>query len=294
MRNLIIVLVLTSSVLQAQVTTHVLNRTARSAALAGSELVKANGANALFANPASLVDSEQRSFLAGYQKIFSQSWMPYTVMGVTSPIGQFGHAGISLESSGVTYMDTTLSNELNIGLSHGFYLMKDRLSGLALAYTVRYYSVDYGRSAGVSGDGSDGLDLGSGSAVGFDLALRANLSDRYWGAVVIRNINQPALGEGDARVDLPQEVQAGFAYKPLRDVWTNFSLVSTLEHDTQVHAGLDYAISEIVSVLMGIQSNPNRVGLGFEINYRQVHLEYGLLTHPVLPMTQVFTLQVGL
>ena len=67
--------------------------------------------------------------------------------------------------------------------------------------------------------------------------------------------------------------------------------MSTVGHDTQFHAGLEYGVSEMFTLLAGIQSSPNRVGLGFNTQLLGLNLEYGLLSHPVLPETHQFTLQ---
>ena len=292
MRRILILLVLTTGLAWSQVATDVMYKTARSAALAASDVAHVADGNALFTNPAALVDVGGWSILAGYQNLFGQSWLPYTVFGVSSRLpGVWGTAGISVESSGVTYLDTSLSNELAIGFSHGFYIMKDRLSALAVGYTVKYYSLDFGNSAGYAGDGTGGLDLGSGSAMGLDIALRANISDCHWGAVVVKNINQPRIGQNSAKVDLPREINVGLGYSPYHKVWTTFSLISAVGHDSQFHAGLEYVVSDMFTLLAGMQSSPNRVGLGFNAHLVGFDLAYGMLTHPVLPMTHQFTLQ---
>jgi len=292
MRRALILLLLATGLAWSQVATDVMYKTARSAALAASDVAHVSDANALFTNPAALVDVEERSVIAGYQNLFGQSFLPYTVFGVSSALpGAWGTVGFSLENSGVTYQDTSLSNEMAVGFSHGFYIMKDRLSALAFGYTIKYYSLDFGTSAGYSGTGEGGLDLGSGSTFGIDVAMRANLSARHWGAVVVKNINQPRIGQNSAKVDLPREIQAGIGYTPYHRVWTTFSLVSTVGHDTQFHAGLEYGVSEMFTLLAGIQSSPNRVGLGFNAQLLGLNLEYGLLSHPVLPETHQFTLQ---
>ena len=86
----LIIFALCFSFVTAQVSTDVFSKTARSAALAGSQLAHGGGANALFSNPATMVDDDSRSFLAGYQRLFSQEWLPYTVAGATTPLGAWG------------------------------------------------------------------------------------------------------------------------------------------------------------------------------------------------------------
>lgn len=292
MRRVIFLLFIVAGLAWSQVTTDVMYKTARSTALVASDVAHVTGSNALFTNPAALADVDGIGVLAGYQKLFGQDWLPYTVFGASYKLSNsLGTVGLSVENSGVTYQDTSVSSELAIGFSHGFYIMQDRLSSLAVGYTIKYYSLDLGTSAGYSGTGEGGINLGGGSAIGLDIALRANLSDRHWGAVVVKNVNQPKLGKNSSKVDLPREIQAGIGYTPYHRVWTTFSLVSTVGHDTQFHAGLEYGLSDMFSLLAGLQSSPNRVGLGFTAHLVGFDLEYGALTHPVLPMTHQFTIQ---
>jgi len=292
MRRALILLLLAAGLAWSQVATAVMYKTARTAGLAASDIAHVPDGNALFTNPAVLCQLDQSGLTAGYQDLFGQSWLPYSVFGVSTPLpGIWGGVGLAVESSGVTYQDTSLSNEMSVGFSHGFYLMRDKLSSLAFGYTVKYYAIDFGRSAGYSGTGVDGQTLGSGSTIGVDLALRARLSDRHWGAMVVKNINQPRIGKNGAVVDLPREIQAGFAYSPYHRVWTNFTLINTVGHDTQFHGGLEYGVTDYFTLFMGIQSSPNRFGFGFNAHLAGFELEYGLLTHPVLPMTHQFTLQ---
>ena len=59
---------------------------------------------------------------------------------------------------------------------------------------------------------------------------------------------------------------------------------------TQYMSSLVYDVNKMLSLSAGFQSNPNRVGAGFQIHVMQIELGYGLLTHHVLPLTHQFSL----
>jgi len=229
--------------------------------------------------------------LAATQNVFNQKFLPYNVLtsGFNLPSG-LGKVGLSFESMTVSYRDETLSGETAVGLSHAFNLMEDRISTLNMGYTVKYLSIDYGKSAGTAGDGSNGMDLGSASAFGLDLGFQATLSKRHWLGVVVHNLNRPQIGTGSATSMLPRDIQAGFSYAPTRQVITSFSLVSSPGLATELHAGLEYALNPYLSLRSGIQSQPNRFGTGFSFRAKGLILDYALLTHPVLPVTHQFSL----
>jgi len=156
----------------------------------------------------------------------------------------------------------------------------------------------------VSGDGSDGLELGSINSITIDFGVLASLRESYRFGVFLKNINSGALGKGITRQVLPRRINAGITYIPMPGLST--SIVS--EHllgrdDMQIKAAIRYNLNSNLEIYTGAQSNPNRFGLGFTIKLFRVTdaelgdnytLSYGLLTHPVLPMTHQFNIGLSL
>ena len=52
-----------------------------------------------------------------------------------------------------------------------------------------FYSYDFGESAGTEGDGSNGINLGSSNASGFDIGFQGVLNKKYYVAYYIKNIS---------------------------------------------------------------------------------------------------------
>jgi len=275
----------------AQATTDIPYKTPAMGALMGSNLALADGSSSLLLNPAALQTTQQGFIMAASQRIYNQNFLPYNVLttGLALP-GKLGKVGLSVESLSVAYRDETLSGETAVGLTHAINLRQDRISALNMGYTLKYLTVNYGQSAGVSGDGSDGMDLGSATAFGLDLGFQATLSKRHWVGVVVHNINRPQIGSGSASSMLPRDIQAGFSYAPTRQVVTSFALANSIGKTTELHAGIEYALNDQLTLRSGIQSQPNRFGAGFSFSLKGLTLDYALLTHPILPATHQISL----
>ena len=58
-----------------------------------------------------------------------------------------------------------------------------------------------------------------------------------------------------------------------------------------------YRVNSLFDLYSGAQSNPNRLGFGFKISIGKtdrLKFIYGLLTHPVLPLTQQASIGIEL
>jgi len=289
--EIFLMVMLLTSLSFGQVTTDAPYKSAAMGALMGSNIAYSVDGSSLLLNPAAMSNIENGTVLASTQRIYNQSYLPHSVLATALDLPSgLGKLGLSFESMSVSYQDRTLSGETALGLSHAFNLREDRISSLNMGYTLKYLSVNYGESAGISGDGSDGMDLGSASTFGVDLGFQATLSKRHWLGVVAHNINTPKIGSGSAAFNLHRDVQAGFSYAPTQQVVTSFMLVTSPGFDTELHAGLEYNLNTYFTLRAGIQSQPNRFGAGFSFKAKGIALDYALLTHPVLPATHQFSL----
>ena len=147
----------------------------------------------------------------------------------------------------------------------------------------------------MSGDGTDGLELGSVNAVTVDFGVLASLREKYRFGVLLKNINSGALGRGITRQVLPRRINVGITYMPITGLAT--SIVS--EHllgrdDLQIKGAIRYNLNSYLEIYSGAQSNPNRFGMGATITMNRQSVSYGLLTHPVLSMTHQFNIGLSL
>ena len=263
------------------------------AAMAGAVVAEAGSNWSIFHNPAGITEIDGTHLSAGSGNLYGFKWLPaYNLSGTTSlPI--IGKISFALQQLETKYSGTTLSTEQTLSIAQGFELQHDKNSRLAIGYTANFVQWDLGRSAGVSGDGSDGLDLGSINSITIDFGVLASLREKYRFGVFLKNINSGALGKGMTRQVLPQRINVGITYMPMAGLAT--SIVS--EHllgrdDMQIKAAIRYNLNSNIELYTGAQSNPNRFGMGATFTFTNQSISYGLLTHPVLPITHQFNIGI--
>ena len=189
--------------------------------------------------------------------------------------------------------ETVLSSENALGVSHAFHLLKDLRSSLSVGYNLNLLLVDYGQSAGQSGDGSDGIDLGSAAGFGLDLGLQASLRDRAWMGVSVKNINAPKLGSSESESQAARKFIAGLGYMPYYGLTTSFEVEKmVLGYDAQYRMGLDYAITEWFNIRAGVSTYPSQLSFGFGVKQSFFKVDYAFVSHPVLGGTHFFTVEI--
>ena len=95
--------------------------------------------------------------------------------------------------------------ETAIGLHQGIALRTDGISSFSIGYGIKTYSIEYGNSAGPSGDGSDGISLGALNTIGLDISFLGSLGDRIRAGAKAFNINSPSLGNANMLPDFLKE-----------------------------------------------------------------------------------------
>jgi hypothetical protein len=277
----------------AQVASEHLYYGANSLSMAGSDIAIPKSSWSVFVNPAGIAEQKTLSLVAGTESLFGQEYFNHSLLGVQFRVPRAGSFGLSIEDFSVDYSGNTLSRETAIGIHQGIMLRSDRNSIISFGYGIKSYTVDYGSSAGVSGDGSDGIELGSQSSWGVDIGLLASLAERVRFGARAFNINSPTLGDANSAVRLPQRAQVGIAFSPYDLVWTTAALTKSSGHPTHFHGGMSYNIVDNVFLRAGVMTNPNRFATGFEFIVKKIRINYGFMTHPVLPLSHQFSIEVN-
>ena len=276
---------------------------AGASAMAGAVVSEEGGDWSIYHNPAGMTEIDGTHFTAGGGKLYGFNWLPYYHLSGFVPIRGIGTIGFALQGLETKYSGTTLSMEQTLSVAQGFDLQYDKNSRLSIGYTANIVQLDLGKSSGLSGDGSDGLELGNIKTLTVDLGLLASLREKYRFGVFLKNINSGALGKGMTRQVLPRRINSGITYMPITGLST--SIVSELllgRDDLQMKGAVRYNLNSNVGIYVGAQSNPNRVGFGFKLRidnlndlaWNYITCTYGLLSHPVLPMTHQFNVSISL
>ena len=275
----------------SQVTNEHLYNGASSLSMAGSDVAFKNATWSIFINPAGLAEENVLSVVHSTESIFGLSIFKHSQTGVGFSLPTIGKVGLSLDHFSANYQGRSISEETSMGFHHGLALQKDNNSTLLFGYSIRLQRLALGLSAGNTGDGSDGIDLGTHSSLGMDIGFLATLRDRFRFGSMVYNINQPQIGASSSTVDLPRRLRLGIAYSPYDLVWTTMGLSRSVGHLSQISSGIRYEILDGVYLRSGIQTNPNRFGSGMSYNWRKFTFTYGFLTHPILGLTQQFSFE---
>ena len=254
--------------------------------MAGAVVAETGSNWSIFHNPAGITEVDGLQVALGGGKLYGYNWLPASNVSCITPIPIIGAVGFAFQQLETKYSGKTLSKEQTLSIAQGYDLQHDKNSRLAIGYTANFVQWDLGKSAGMSGDGSDGLALGSINSITIDFGVLASLREKYRFGVFLKNITSGALGRGITRQVLPRRINAGITYMPMTGLAT--SIVS--EHllgrdDMQIKGAVKYTLNPHIKIFAGAQSNPNRFGLGTTFTSINQSISYGLLTHPVLPIT---------
>ena len=277
----------------SQVTTEQIYYGASSLSMSASDVALPKDSWSLFVNAAGIARQQGLSLVASSQSHFNQDYLSHSLLGFQFKTSKYGAYGISVENFSVDYSGRSLSAETAIGFHQGIMLRSDRNSSFSIGYGIKYYNIEYGSSAGPSGDGSDGIKLGSLSTFGLDIRFLGSLADRIRVGAKALNINSPTLGDANNSTRLPQRSQIGIAYSPYDLVWTTVSLNKSVGHPTHFSSGLSYEIQKNIFLKTGMQTSPNRFSSGFEVYFKKIKIDYGFITHPVLPLSHQISIEVN-
>jgi len=239
------------------------------------------GIHSLFHNPATLSEVSDKVLNVGTAELYG---IPYTHAGWIQSFKGLGVIGVSTEISKVTFEKVELSTEQRIGISHGFNLQKDKNSTLALGVTLNHFSWILGHSAGTAGDGSDGIPGGMSNSWGLDVGVIGSLRDKHRVGAMIKNAVSSTIGSGGTEQSLPKRLSAGVSYTPFKGLMTSFLFERALGKDIQIKGSIHFDVSPSIHIIAGVQSNPNRLGIGGFLSVSKIKIGYALLTHPVLPI----------
>tara|TARA_B110000116_G_C16733984_1_gene535100 strand:- start:500 stop:1375 length:876 start_codon:yes stop_codon:yes gene_type:complete len=290
MKKLIIVLLSVLSISISQVFSDYSYVGVESSAMAGTISPNISSDNGLFQNPASLAGLNDNIVIAGQSNLFNQSAFPYQHLGLVYDIPVVGQLGISYQSFSTEYNGIKLSSENVLSISKGTFIQKDRNSCSAIGYRINFLSWEQAASAGTTGDGSNGLDSHQSSTVGLDFGIVGGLRDRYWVGGYLTNINSPMINGQN----LPRSISLSLGFNPSKKIQTSLSMERLLgRNDRQVKLGLQYKLNSSLSIISGVQSNPNRLGLGVEYEIlNRFTLGYSILTHHVMSETHNFEIKI--
>ena len=260
--------------------------------MAGATVANPGTIESIFNNPSGILEANNKSISFGGGNLYGLSWLSTYYASAIFKLPIFGTIGIGTHSLNVSYMGTDLSKENSIIISNASYLIKDRNSSMSFGWSINRMSWATGKSAGISGDGSDGESAQEINTYGLNIGMHAALNKTYRMGVYLRNINSPIIGKGLSQQELSRRLDIGIAYVPFQNTLTSLTYTQQLGlTGVKISGGFQYKINNFMKFQLGAQSNPNRFGFGLEGNYKSLTFLYSFLSHPVLPSTNQFGLR---
>ena len=240
---------------------------ARARAMGGAYYSVSDDANAVFYNPAGL-NSSANNIIIGYSKIFDNDFQVLNTVAISMQLPRkLGTLGIGLQSMDVDFLDVSILSEKIYALSHSFNILNDIHSNLDIGYTFNMYHLSI-----------DGF--GEQPAFGINLGALATVHQRTQIGFTITNLNNPSVGEDNAH-DLPQKMSIGISYHPYTDVITSLELKKTMNSKTEIHAGAEAKIVEMLTLRCGVRSEPTSYSMGARFDMYNIVVDYGFNTHTI-------------
>jgi hypothetical protein len=245
----------------------------RARAMGGAYTGMNGGWLALYHNPAALSETGNFELGASYVQPFGVSFLKLTTGGAVLPISQkLGGLGIGFRRLATEHLDQELNSENTFSLAHGFQLHEDVSTIISFGYALNLYNQEFGGSV-------NGVDPGSATAFGIDLAARVTLRNRTSVGFLAQNLNNPTIGDEDIE-ELPRRVIGGVAYYPYREVLTTFDLDHVLGEKPRFRGGAEFQLAEWVALRTGIATDPGLWSGGFGVNWKGIRVDYGFSTGP--------------
>ncbi|HET7225366.1 MAG TPA: hypothetical protein VFK69_06580 [Candidatus Eisenbacteria bacterium] len=237
-------------------------------AIGGAGVAAAADVYAALGNPAALGWIEGVSGAASYVEPFSLGFAQQNAVAATLPLSRrMGGVGFAVRTFGVRYQGENLDNETTLSIAHGFPIMQDAQSALAVGWSVSLYSMSLGTSV-------TGIDPGKASTLGLGVGAVALVRDRTRVGFAIENLNNPSLGDKDHE-DLARRLTGGVTYSPYAGVTTMLAMNSELGQGMEYRGGVELQATSFLWLRAGVASDPNVFTAGLGLAVKGLELDYG-------------------
>jgi len=237
----------------------------RARGMGGAFYSTSDDANAVFYNPAGL-EFSSNNMLVSFTQLFGCDFAELNTVAFSMKLpNNFGTIGVGLLSMDVDYLGVNLTSEKIYSISHSFNLMKDIHSQLNFGYTANLYHLD------ISTNGNQ-------TEFGLNVGALATLHTRTKIGFTFYNINNPKMGK-DHSQDLPQRMAMGISYDPYQDVTTSVELKKSLDGNTEIHAGTEIKVINMLTIRLGTRTNPNSFSAGARFDLYNLIIDYAANTH---------------
>ncbi|TVR77046.1 MAG: hypothetical protein EA412_12215 [Chitinophagaceae bacterium] len=196
--------------------------------------------------------AERRFMVEGLDKIQGAFVLP-TSSGVF---------GLSL-----TYFGNSNYNERKVGIAYGRKLSENLTLGGQISYL-----------------GLNIAEFGQRNTFTFELGVQYFINPDLLIASHIYNPLRITLEDFQEEV-IPTVIGLGLRYEPLKNVFLMAETEKDLNQDFRFRFGLDYAMSDLLSVRLGLLTDPASPSLGLGFNVNNLLIDISSFYHPVMGFT---------
>jgi len=244
---------------------------ARAVGMGGAYTGLSDEGTGLFYNPSGLTQLRSGEITFFTSQLFGLKEFTYLVFAYGQPT-PYGSAGLGFSQFGEkSYREQVL----------------------VLSYSNQWKNLLIGGS--LKGMNLSIEEFGSDHALGMDMGLLWRLKEDLNLGAVGKNINGPALGNGEG---LPQSIQFGLSFHPEREILLNLDLNQEMIQGSrlpiQFRLGQEYLVSDFFALRAGWVTSPQTLTGGVGFGLHGIHLDYGVRSHPELGLTHSLALSYGL
>lgn len=239
---------------------------ARALGMGGAFVAVSDDANAIWWNPAGLVQLKNREFTSLYTELFGLEELAYSSLSYGQRMKKSRALGIGWQGfGGDLYKEDTLT----VSYSRLFF------KRISLGLNLKYMALKI-KSAG------------SAEVWGIDLGTLYKLNKKMKLGLLAYNLNSPEIA-GDS---LPRKTNIGLAFTPFKKLILALDVKEEKGYDTQICLGEELKITPHFTLRAGAQVNPLRLTGGFGFKFKSLQLDYAYFSHSVLGATHQVSLTI--
>lgn len=239
-----------------------------SMALGGADICLSDP-SALLLNPSALCLLKGSTLLAGYHSRFSQQYWSTAYTGIALRLGQGGMA------VGCSGMGSALLRQEDLWAAYAH-----RIGSVSVGARLHVWQLRAPEQASLH-------------ALGVDVGAQVPLSEQLQLACLLTNASQSSLPT-PLPSPVPSWLKLGLQYKALPDCELYLQLQKEVRQPASLQVGCCYRPLPALSLRAGAQSAPLSLGTGIGLRLRRFGLDYGLQTHPQLPLSHSLALHFQL
>ena len=130
-------------------------------------------------------------------------------------------------------------------------------------------------------------NYGSAGTLSFDVGFLINLLEDLRYGIAFHNINSATIGR--SRVKLPQVFLTGVSYFAGSGMTLSMDYQKELKMPSSFNFGIEYCVMELISLRVGMVSEPSIFTGGLGLNYQFIKFDYAFSHHSILGLTHQAT-----